>query len=189
MKRRFITVFSAVTVLAFFAIVLLWIRALVLSPQYILYLHLPSSRIRMDIEPNRTSVARFSAVPTDRSLPTLTFYDTYPVNKEPDGGYGDLYGWAPNPHSLLGFGFSVGIPTVSRGVGQPDYTFVCTVPSWFLVLAAGLPLIVPARRVWRIRRREKRLLCPSCGYDIRASSDRCPECGMCITTPGDQNEE
>jgi hypothetical protein len=53
-------------------------------------------------------------------------------------------------------------------------------PYWFLTL---LTLVVPV--LWggealRRRRRRSRLeqgLCPSCGYDLRATPERCPECG------------
>jgi len=53
-------------------------------------------------------------------------------------------------------------------------------PSWFLATAfAVLPAVAFARRTRR--RRENRLaaagLCLSCHYDLRATPDRCPECG------------
>lgn len=37
-----------------------------------------------------------------------------------------------------------------------------------------LPRFLRARRHWHRRRRG---LCPRCGYDLRASPERCPECG------------
>jgi hypothetical protein len=63
----------------------------------------------------------------------------------------------------------------SRGLTYRD-TFVL-VPCWMLVvLFAALPA---ARFAWARRRRlrDERGLCPSCGYDLRATPDRCPECG------------
>ena len=52
-----------------------------------------------------------------------------------------------------------------------------TIPLWMLcLLFAALPAysLPPIRR----RRKRKKLgLCLKCGYDLRASRDRCPECG------------
>lgn len=53
-------------------------------------------------------------------------------------------------------------------------------PYWFLLLLTlPGPLILASR--WKRHRYRHRLgLCPTCGYDLRASRDRCPECGSPI---------
>jgi len=54
------------------------------------------------------------------------------------------------------------------------------VPLWFLVaVAAALPAtkILVSLATLRRRRRKERGLCLTCGYDLRATPDRCPECG------------
>jgi len=49
-------------------------------------------------------------------------------------------------------------------------------PYWFLAtLSAILPLI--AFRRWIRSRHHDPSACPTCGYDLRATPDRCPECG------------
>lgn len=45
----------------------------------------------------------------------------------------------------------------------------------FTVLAT--PPLIMFTRAWRRRRRRRRGLCRACGYDLRASPARCPECG------------
>jgi len=55
-----------------------------------------------------------------------------------------------------------------------------TMPFWALI---ALMSVIPARHLWRLGlrircwRRRRRGLCAECGYDLRESSDRCPECG------------
>ena len=54
------------------------------------------------------------------------------------------------------------------------------VPYWALAAATGF---IPAMWVpWFARRvvRRRRSLCIRCGYDLRASTGRCPECGTAI---------
>jgi hypothetical protein len=65
------------------------------------------------------------------------------------------------------------------------------VPHWFLLLlAALLPVVQVAKRL-RNQRAEKRRakgLCARCGYDLRATPERCPECGA-IAKPVAANAE
>lgn len=51
--------------------------------------------------------------------------------------------------------------------------------SFWLLFAAMLfpPTAVQTIRIWRQSQAAKRGLCRSCGYDVRATPARCPECG------------
>jgi hypothetical protein len=60
---------------------------------------------------------------------------------------------------------------------KPTAYVAIKAPYWFLVaVTAATPL-----RAWmhqiRGRNRSRVGLCPACGYDVRATPDRCPECG------------
>jgi hypothetical protein len=59
---------------------------------------------------------------------------------------------------------------------------VWAVPYWPLLCAFGLlPLL--RLRAWHLRRRRSSAgLCPLCGYDLRATPGRCPECGATPVT-------
>jgi hypothetical protein len=52
-------------------------------------------------------------------------------------------------------------------------------PYWFctLGLATAPVLWLTRRRPWQRADRRRAGLCPQCGYDLRASPERCPECG------------
>ena len=82
--------------------------------------------------------------------------------------------------SLLGFGF-VRCSAYARAQKGPNHligdVLSIFIPFWFIVLmTAALP-------VWRIFPlvRARFVIptghCRSCGYDLRATPDRCPECG------------
>jgi hypothetical protein len=49
-----------------------------------------------------------------------------------------------------------------------------TLPYWFCVLTLA---IWPALAAWRRYRGNRSGFCPHCGYDLRATPERCPECG------------
>jgi hypothetical protein len=59
------------------------------------------------------------------------------------------------------------------------------IPAWTIVLVTGaLPgiWIVLARKRALVKKRAAQSLCIHCGYDLRATPDRCPECGA-INSP------
>ena len=61
-------------------------------------------------------------------------------------------------------------------VGRAHHVDV-TCPYWLPLLVSSA---LPALWLWatiRRARRPKEGLCPACGYDLRATPDRCPECG------------
>ena len=79
-----------------------------------------------------------------------------------------------------GLSFVTDLPLLVMGVALTPLVYLF-VPYWFLLT---IPAVLPAGWVVGVgvrRRRAKRLLranvCPSCGYDLRATPDRCPECG------------
>jgi hypothetical protein len=56
-------------------------------------------------------------------------------------------------------------------------------PHWFVGCAAAILPVVRAAFVYRRQRRFRTGLCPACGYDLRATPARCPECGAVPPPP------
>jgi len=63
------------------------------------------------------------------------------------------------------------------GPGVWTFRFPIYVIAGPLAGASGLAFLPAFRRSRRRRKRKKLGLCVKCGYDLRASKDRCPECG------------
>jgi hypothetical protein len=76
------------------------------------------------------------------------------------------------------YGF-ISADTVNRGV--ENYLRIITLPLWLVAaVSATFPAIwVAVGLTNRIHRRRRFLagFCATCGYDLRASPDLCPECG------------
>jgi hypothetical protein len=72
------------------------------------------------------------------------------------------------------------------GVPRADRRYYWLIlPCW---MAAALFALLPAHRTRAMLRRRRAAgraklgLCPSCGYDLRATPERCPECGTILAS-------
>ena len=54
---------------------------------------------------------------------------------------------------------------------------ITAVPFWLPTAMLGVTTGLTLRMWWKHRRRQKLGLCARCGYDLRATPGRCPECG------------
>jgi outer membrane protein assembly factor BamB len=55
-----------------------------------------------------------------------------------------------------------------------------TLPHWLVAALLAIAPLAWLSGLWRDRRRYAAGLCPWCGYDLRESKGRCPECGRAI---------
>ncbi len=189
--RRLCTLCSAVSLVLCVALCVLWVRSYGVAERVSRvsrgpatvenYILLYSADGRLLVRNERTYYRDLSP---DEADALRHFYP---------GGWGyrhgaDVHGnrvWN-YPH-WRGFVFdSANAPIFHQWEMRNNY-LIAGAPYWSL--AAPLS-VAPLLRLWislrkRMARRSSRVgLCATCGYDLRASPERCPECGTCAAITG-----
>jgi hypothetical protein len=167
MKRRLLNLLTALSLLMCVAVVATWVVA-AMRPEAVQLPDSPRDETRLLVGGGRLTFFRVTVVAVDPFLGRVLKGSVQP-------GAGR---W-PWRHG----GFALVWRRPLTGNGSPtqlgDWTLV-SVPFWALLALGAAPLSLAytrgrsrRRRQWRVSRR----LCPRCGYDLRATPDKCPECG------------
>ena len=87
-----------------------------------------------------------------------------------------LYSWeGKSLVSRLGFGIGKSQYLRVPPLGTTEYWWV-SIPYWLIIATTGLLAIW----CFKVRPRKLNGRCAVCGYDLRATPDRCPECGKVV---------
>jgi hypothetical protein len=96
-------------------------------------------------------------------------------------GFGGSGGFGSNEPLWRRIGFDY-YSDYSGRFGQPAGVYL-KFPQWLPTTLAALWLLITLSRPWRFIRKSNSGSCPACGYDLRATPNRCPECGHVPNLP------
>ncbi|HEV8605197.1 MAG TPA: hypothetical protein VGQ99_07520 [Tepidisphaeraceae bacterium] len=199
MRRRLFTLSSTLSLLLFIATLTLWLRgqssSTTLSFTYDRYL------------PDRSAASTQIHLISDKKI-WLSFTSGrvgpfnghlvwgYHINADQSGGRPRLT-YYHQPYDVMTKWFFTHGTDGSSALGPLRWQFFTrTTPAagekfhslrlglshWLLALLFLLPPILHLQRLRKSRRAKILLLCPTCGYDLRATPTQCPECGKITKT-------
>jgi hypothetical protein len=165
MKRRLLNLPAAVSLLLLAAVTVLWVRSYRVTDEWVWR--------RVDADARRL-----------HELYVHSGTGRLRVSRHELRISDDFYA---SPHDMARLKGSGGLWHSSGrpGLGSPVRRHIMAAPHWlFLPPLAVLPAAVASRR-WTCRRRDALGLCAACGYDLRATPGRCPECGKVAAAGAD----
>ena len=176
MNRRLLNLLTALSLLLCMAVVAMWVRGFWASDRFYVT---PNVYLFSVVGGSGGGWVELSLVMPDQRRPyRRAVYQHWVLAPGAWPAYpGDRVTASPSRVRLPGFAWYA-----SRF--GPDETIRGLYVAW--PLAAAVTLTLPAWRAYaRLRGfgRRRRSLCPTCGYDLRATPGRCPECGASASVP------
>jgi hypothetical protein len=169
MRRRLINLLTALSLLLLLATVALWMRSTRAYDNVVCC----DGRRFVRLESAGGTCAVYWVPDAAGTLPVRPSYVRSPGHPS-EGGW-DLVGPAARRAGPFALDRS---PTLTSWAAPPVPSYKLIIPHWFLAAAAA---IVPLGRLAAAARRRRRSAaagrCVSCGYVLRATPGRCPECG------------
>lgn len=189
MRRRLLKPLTVLSLLLCVAVCVLWVRSHIVSDDVELHVASRGGLIAREwtVHSNR---GVFGIVWVRRSFDTSAGFEYYLHHLPHESKFRRLIYSTRSPYpreersnpflGLMGFAADSAYETkdVPRRLGTftIDRTLV-EMPYWLAVLLASAPLLHKVKvRLPRGKSNASRA-CAACGYDLRATPDRCPECG------------
>jgi 4-amino-4-deoxy-L-arabinose transferase-like glycosyltransferase len=174
LRRRLFTIASILSLVLCLATVALWVRSYWVCHLVKRDLSVPGKPRELALVSNRGSLGIADVVPVRQLTPM-------------GGGWrlvGECIGFFLYEGSCFQWktGFAGFELSEERQRNTGDWVTMLRVPHWFILAL----LLAPSSYVFLYRRRRRihRLehgQCEQCGYDLRATPERCPECGKSAT--------
>jgi len=170
-RRRLFNLAAAVSLVLCLATATMWVRSLHHSDALIY--DWPSGQLSL-------SSSRGFLCLVNVHSPSRTLFTRNPPGlhgNEYDAGAAEFWSLlnSPSARGLFSFRWN----SISWTGGAVRETDVLVPHSWVLIALLLLPVWWSVR--FRRNRRKRAGTCPHCGYDLRATPDRCPECGTTAT--------
>jgi hypothetical protein len=180
-KRRLLNLATLLSLLLFFGVAVQWARSLWWADAYS---HAGESRCWTFI--SYRGLVRVTLYEDGHVRHRGWFGDTWPAGPSGSGLWAELALCDP-AWPRMGVGYHESRTDTDSGWrygGRRYRSWI--VPYWLLAAATATPAVAGAARAARLlraRRCAARGRCASCGYDLRATPGKCPECGTPADTP------
>ena len=182
-KRRLVTLAAAASLLLCVATTVLWVRSFIRSDAVLYFANarrawaIQSARGHLDFT-NWTSdepqqVPGFGAPGFQYKSGSAANYAT-----------AEDWGRGLDPSPDLGSAWFMGFGFLSYDAFPENRLRAIGIPHWFLALLCAIPPALRLRGWMGSWRNPAHNLCSACGYDVRATPDRCPECGAAPSDAG-----